>query len=128
MTHSDIDRAKRAARERIWALLERSGAAPPGVRGHIPEFVGADRAAARLADLDPWQRADTIKANPDRAQFPVRTRALHDRKLLYMAVPRLATAKPFYLLDPAVVGETFEVTGAGAAEAAPTVGVDEMRP
>jgi 5-formyltetrahydrofolate cyclo-ligase len=47
-----------------------------------------------------------------------------------MAVPRLATAKPFYLLDPATLTTPFDaaVTSAGAASAARTIGVDEMRP
>lgn len=38
---------------------------------------------------------------PDKAQLPVRIRALDAGKLLYMAVPRLAEELPFYLLDPA---------------------------
>jgi 5-formyltetrahydrofolate cyclo-ligase len=41
-----------------------------------------------------------LKANPDKAQRPVRARALTEGKVLYMAVPRLADELPFYLLDP----------------------------
>ena len=130
MTGPGAAEAKHAVRERIWTVLEREGAAPPGVHGHIPDFVGADDAARRLAALDAWRRADVVKANPDRAQLPVRVRALRDGKLVFMAVPRLATPKPFYRLDPAVLPEPFEetVTGSGAASAAPTVGVDELPP
>jgi 5-formyltetrahydrofolate cyclo-ligase len=40
------------------------------------------------------------KANPDKAQRPVRARALTEGKVLYMAVPRLADELPFYLLNP----------------------------
>src|SRR5215217_3364789 len=40
-----------------------------------------------------------VKANPDKAQRPVRARVLTEGKVLYMAVPRLADELPFYLLD-----------------------------
>jgi 5-formyltetrahydrofolate cyclo-ligase len=126
----EVKLAKQAVRERVWDLLERSGAAPAGVHGHIPDFVGAEEAAARLAELDAWKAARVIKSNPDRAQLPVRLRALREGKLVYMAVPRLATLKPFYLLEPAQLEGRFEeaATSGGAAGLAPTVGVDEMRP
>jgi 5-formyltetrahydrofolate cyclo-ligase len=125
-----MDHAKRTVREKVWALLAREGAAPPDVHGYIPDFVGAEQAAARLAELDTWRQAHVIKANPDRAQLPVRIRALQEGKNLYMAVPRLATLKPFYLLDPADLSLPFEdaATSAGAASTAPLVGTDEMRP
>ncbi|MGN9890414.1 5-formyltetrahydrofolate cyclo-ligase [Micromonospora sp. L31] len=126
----EIDHAKHAVRQHVWDLLEREGAAPPGVHGHIPDFVGKEAAAARLAELDVWKKARVIKCNPDRAQLPVRVRALQEGKLLYMAVPRLATPKPFYLLDPTVLETPFEkaATSTGAPELAPTVGPDEMHP
>jgi 5-formyltetrahydrofolate cyclo-ligase len=127
---SDVDQAKQEARDRVWTLLEREGAAPPGVHGHIPNFVGAERAAERLAELEAWRAAGVVKSNPDKAQLAVRLRALRESKLLYMAVPRLATPKPFYLLDPATLTTPFETaaTSGGAAGAARTVGVDEIRP
>jgi len=130
MPEPEIEQAKQAVREKVWALLAREGAAPPDVYGYIPDFVGAEQAAARLAALDAWRQAQVIKANPDRAQLPVRIRALQEGKLLYMAVPRLATRKPFYLLDAANLSPPFEdtATSAGAADAAPLVGTDEMRP
>jgi 5-formyltetrahydrofolate cyclo-ligase len=98
--------------------------------GHIPAFVGAEAAAARLAELEVWKGATVVKSNPDRAQLPVRLRALYDGKLLYMAVPRLTTLKPFYVLDPAVLEGELEVaaTSGGAADVAPQVDVVEMRP
>jgi 5-formyltetrahydrofolate cyclo-ligase len=97
-----IERAKQQVRDRIWALLERKNAAePPGrVVGKIPNFLGAEAAADRLATLPAWQAARVVKANPDKAQRPVRARALTEGKVLYMAVPRLADELPFYLLDP----------------------------
>ena len=88
--------AKQAVRERMWDLLEREGAARfPGARGRIPNFRGAEHAAARLAELPEWQAAGVVKANPDAPQLPVRRRARKDGKTLYMAVPRLAEQKPF---------------------------------
>jgi 5-formyltetrahydrofolate cyclo-ligase len=71
----------------------------PGVRGYIPAFTGADNAASLLARTTEWRAARVIKAVPDRAQQPVRERALLDGKLLYMAVPKLAESPPFYELD-----------------------------
>jgi 5-formyltetrahydrofolate cyclo-ligase len=95
-------RAKHEVRERVWALLEREGAARfPGAQGRIPNFVGAERAAERLASLPEWRAARVIKANPDAPQLPVRARALAEGKRVYMAVPRLADERPFVLLDPA---------------------------
>ncbi|WP_406036514.1 5-formyltetrahydrofolate cyclo-ligase [Micromonospora sp. NBC_00898] len=127
---TSIDHAKQSVRRRVWDLLEREGAAPTGVHGHIPDFTGKEDAAARLAALDVWKQARVIKCNPDRAQLPVRVRALQEGKLLYMAVPRLATPKPFYLLDPTVLTAPFEAaaTSTGAPDIAPTVGPDDMRP
>jgi 5-formyltetrahydrofolate cyclo-ligase len=85
-------------RNRIWSLLEREGAAkPPGrVIGKIPNFLGAEAAAEQLAALQAGEDAHVLKANPDKAQRPVRARALMEGKVLYMAVPRLADELPFY--------------------------------
>jgi 5-formyltetrahydrofolate cyclo-ligase len=102
---SSLADAKQAVRERIWDLLQREGAARfPGARGRIPNFRGAEQAAARLAELEPWHNAQTIKANPDAPQLPVRRQARRDNKTLYMAVPRLTEPKPFVLVqgDPTI--------------------------
>ena len=125
------DQAKQAIRERVWSLLDAHGAVqPPGAAGHIPSFVGADQAAERLADLPAWKAARVIKVNPDTAQLPVRARALADGKTIYMAVPKLAAEKPFYLLDPETLpvppGEA--AAKETAARLAPQVALAEMRP
>jgi 5-formyltetrahydrofolate cyclo-ligase len=73
----------------------------PGAAGRIPNFTGAEAAAERLRERPEWQQARAVKSNPDSAQLPVRQRALQDGKTVYMAVPRLAGADPFFLLDPA---------------------------
>lgn len=100
----------------------------PSPDGRIPNFVGAEAAADALAQTNEWQRAETIKANPDAPQLPVRIRALRDGKLLYMAVPRLAERDPFYVLDPARLTDPPHkaATIKGAARSARTVGLDEM--
>jgi 5-formyltetrahydrofolate cyclo-ligase len=130
MTRFDIDEAKQRARERIWALLEREAAVPAGVYGRIPAFFGAQAAADRLGTLPVWQAARTIKAVPDKAQLPVRVRALTEGKLVYMAVPRLADALPFFLLDPAsLTVPPEEAASSHVAEiVARKVGVEEMQP
>lgn len=97
MDRPQIQHAKQAVRERVWALLEPTHG---DVTGRIPSFIGADSAAARLAEHSAWQGARVIKAVPDKAQLPARARALQEGKQVYMASPKLATEKPFYLLDP----------------------------
>jgi 5-formyltetrahydrofolate cyclo-ligase len=130
VSRSDIDEAKQRVRERIWALLEREAAAPPGAYGRIPAFFGAEEAADRLATLPVWRAARTVKAVPDKAQLPVRVRALTEGKLVYMAVPRLADALPFFLLDPASLTVPPEEAASShvAETVARKVGVEEMQP
>ncbi|HEX4864633.1 MAG TPA: 5-formyltetrahydrofolate cyclo-ligase [Acidimicrobiales bacterium] len=122
-------RAKSAVRDRVWALLEYERAVSPGVHGHIPAFKGAGLAAQRLASLTSWQEATVVKSVPDKAQLPVRAQALREGKLVYMAVPRLAADKPFYLLDPAELQVPPEEAASSktAARIARTVDVGEMR-
>ncbi|MGW0587583.1 5-formyltetrahydrofolate cyclo-ligase [Streptosporangium sp. NPDC002607] len=130
MTSSGTDQAKQAIRERVWALLEHERAAPPGVHGRIPAFFGAEAAADRLAELPVWQAAQVIKSVPDRAQLPVRVRALAESRLVYMAVPKLAEELPFYLLHPATltVPPAEAASSKVAAIVARKIGVDDMRP
>ena len=130
MTGDSITRAKQVIRERVWDLLEREHVTQPGVRGYIPAFAGAEIAAGLLARLPEWRAARVVKAVPDRAQQPVRERALRDGKLVYMAVPRLAEDPPFYELDPSRLpvppGEA--ASREGAAKVARRVGPGQMRP
>jgi len=101
----DLAEAKQDVRERVWRTLQDEGAARfPGARGRIPNFRGAEAAAERLAELPEWEGAVVVKSNPDSPQLPVRRRARHDGKTLYMAVPRLAEEKPFVRVagDPTI--------------------------
>jgi 5-formyltetrahydrofolate cyclo-ligase len=126
----EVDQAKQSLRERVWESLERARAARfPGAVGRIPNFAGADEAAAGLAELACWRAASVVKANPDRPQLPVRAQALLDGKLLYMAVPKLTEQRPFVALDPANL--PVEPKRAAAKDRALAVGravsVPEMR-
>ncbi|MEV8547535.1 5-formyltetrahydrofolate cyclo-ligase [Streptomyces sp. NPDC051572] len=127
---TDIDQAKQAVRERVWRRLVDGGGAPADSYGKIPGFYGTEGTAEQLAGLDEWQRASTVKANPDWAQLPVRIRALKDGKRVYMAVPRMATPEPFYLLDPETLDISPEEAAEkkGAAQVARRVGVEEVEP
>ncbi len=75
----------------------------PGAEGRIPNFVGAEAAAERLAGRPAWERARHLKCNPDSPQTAVRKRALAAGKTVFMAVPRLRQSKPFIALDPDVL-------------------------
>jgi 5-formyltetrahydrofolate cyclo-ligase len=112
--------AKQRVRERVWTLLQNEHVARfPGARGRIPNFVGAEAAAARLAAEPEWSRARVVKANPDAPQLPVRRRALADGKVVYMAVPRLREDKPFVLLGD-------DATIKGAMREGRPVGIERM--
>src|SRR4051794_40557026 len=69
---------KSAARQWVWDRLVAEGVArfpfPP--HGRIPNFAGAEVAAARLFNIEPWKSATAIKVNPDSPQRPLRAEAL----------------------------------------------------
>jgi 5-formyltetrahydrofolate cyclo-ligase len=123
--------AKAQLREEVWNAM-RAGKATrfPGAEGRIPNFVGAEAAAERLRAVAAWQGARTLKTNPDAPQWPVRQRALEDGKTLYMAVPRLAEEKPFFLLDPARLADSPRQASSikGASRSAVPVDVDDLEP
>lgn len=121
---------KPALRQRCWRALREAGAARfPGVEGRIPNFVGAERAAERLAALPEWVAARAIKANPDSPHRPARHHALKAGKVVFMAVPKLAAARPFLRLDPQVIGaaDLWRASSArGAAELGVAVAADDL--
>ncbi|MDJ0274547.1 MAG: 5-formyltetrahydrofolate cyclo-ligase [Nitrososphaerota archaeon] len=108
---------KAEVRERVWRLLEERGVArfPLPVKGRIPNFAGAEEAAARLRSSDEYQAARVVKVNPDSPQRPVRLMALQDGKLLVMPTPRIRSG--FLLLDPSripkgMVSQASTISGA----------------
>lgn len=128
---AELLEAKAALRDEVWRAMSVKGIARfPAPTNRIPNFVGAEAAANRLADETEWQRAQTIKSNPDSPQLPVRVRALRDGKLLYMAVPRLAAVDPFFVLDPEHLADPPHRAASikAAGRSARTVGLDAMEP
>jgi len=69
---------------------------PP--HGRIPNFAGAEMAAARLLDIEPWKSATAIKVNPDSPQRPLRAQALRRGITVFVPTPRLRGG--FKKLDP----------------------------
>jgi 5-formyltetrahydrofolate cyclo-ligase len=125
----DLLAAKAALREQVWAALSEAHVARfPGARGRIPNFTGAEAAARALAETPEWSAARTVKSNPDSPQWPVRQRALEDGKTVYMAVPRLAAERPFFLLDPNDLADPPRQAASikGASRSARTVDLDEL--
>jgi 5-formyltetrahydrofolate cyclo-ligase len=123
--------AKSDLRREVWSAMKRAKAARfPGAEGRIPNFVGAERAAERLRAEAVWRGVSTLKANPDSPQLPVRQRALEDGRTVYMAVPRLASDKPFLELDPATLPVTARQAASigGSSKYGHPVDVDGMQP
>jgi 5-formyltetrahydrofolate cyclo-ligase len=123
--------AKAALRRGVWSAMKAAQAVRfPGAEGRIPNFVGAERAAERLGATEAWADAETVKANPDSPQLPVRQRALEAGKTLYMAVPRLASPKPFLVIDPdaLTVSPRRAASIGGAAREGRPVDISAMRP
>jgi 5-formyltetrahydrofolate cyclo-ligase len=121
---------KQKIRERIWKLLEQKKASRfPGARGRIPNFVGSESCARWLNELPEWQNATVIKSNPDSPQRQIRYQALKDGKIVYMAVPRLASTKPFVELDPRKLkNKLYEASSIkGASTFGRPIMLDDMR-
>ncbi len=98
---TELEALKKALREKVWQRLAEAGVARfPGAFGRIPNFVGAEEAAEKASQLETFQKARYIKANPDSPQFPLRVKALALGKVVFMAVPKLRAEKPFLKLDP----------------------------
>lgn len=123
---------KQRIRERVWARIEDAPEVrrAPGARGRIPNFVGAEQAAERLAQLAEWRGARVVKLNPDSPQLTLRARAIEDGKLVYVAVPKLSAEAPFLRLEraglavPALEASTIE----GAARHGVPTPLKDMQP
>lgn len=96
----DLRETKDEIRRRVWRSLREKGVArfPFPIEGRIPNFVGAEAAASRLAGSRIYLDANVLFSNPDSPQRFVRELALRDGKTLVMASPRLRSG--FILLDP----------------------------
>lgn len=96
----EIKQRKAEIRKQVWDELESRNIAtfPRPVFGRIPNFKGADDAANKLAELDEFKSAETLKVNPDAPQRRVRYLTLNAGKMLVTPPPRLRSQ--LNLLDP----------------------------
>ncbi|KAF8066233.1 5-formyltetrahydrofolate cyclo-ligase-like protein [Scenedesmus sp. PABB004] len=115
-------------RQRIWDRMEADDIArfPRPVHHRIPNFVDAERAAARLAELPEFRAAAVVKANPDTPQKMVRFEVLRAGKTLLTPQPRLRTGFFSSLaadaFEPGAIMEA--CTSAGVAKYGTPVGLD----
>src|SRR5688500_3539568 len=120
---------KQAIRLAVWDRLtrERLAAFPLPIKGRIPNFVGASRAARRLSELPEFQATQIVKVNPDSPQRPVRLLALRAGKTVLVPTPRLQDG--FLLLDPTRLQSTQLARAAtiqGAADLGRPVSLDDL--
>lgn len=125
--------AKDVVRNRVWIMLEETGAAVGPAWSMIPNFVGADQAAWQLAQTPEWKAARTVKTNPDAPQIPIRLRALHEGKVVYAPVPYLTREFPYLRIDPEKMiqkGVSFELaaTSQGFVEHGERIGFEDVAP
>jgi 5-formyltetrahydrofolate cyclo-ligase len=101
----------------------------PGAEGRIPNFIGAEACAKQLAETTYWKAAKILKINPDSPQRAIRHRALVEGKIIYMAVPRLRSDKPFIELDPKKLKCSPYVASSikGAGQHGQPIGIDNLR-
>ena len=124
---------KDAVRGAVWDALEDGGMAMGPTWSHIPNFIGADMAAWRLAQTEAWKRAKVVKCNPDPPQIPIRLRALYEGKMLYAPVPYLTREFPYLRIDPARLkekGVSFELaaTSEGYMMHGERIGFEDVAP
>jgi 5-formyltetrahydrofolate cyclo-ligase len=123
-------KTKDVFRGKIWKLLPlRKVARFPGAEGRIPNFIGAEACARMLAETSYWKKARVLKVNPDSPQRAIRHKALATGKIIYMAVPRLHSDKPFIELDPTKLKCSAYVASSikGATQYGRPVSLDEVR-
>jgi 5-formyltetrahydrofolate cyclo-ligase len=127
------DENKDAVRADVWGALDHCGMAMGPTWSHIPNFIGADTAAWHLSQTEAWQKARTVKCNPDPPQIPLRLRALYEGKMLYAPVPYLSEGFPYLRIDPARIaakGVSFELaaTSEGYMMHGERIGFEEVEP
>lgn len=96
---------KDATRAWVWTELREQNQArfPFPVKGRIPNFKGAERAAEKLLDHPFFKNARRIKCNPDSPQRPLRKMALERGITVYVPTPRLKAG--FFRFDPDKIPE-----------------------
>jgi 5-formyltetrahydrofolate cyclo-ligase len=122
--------SKEEIRGKIWSRLQQKKVSRfPGAKGRIPNFIGAEACAQIVSQLQHWQKAKALKVNPDSPQRAIRQKALEEGKVIYMAVPRLRSDKPFIELDPQKIKCSAYVASSikGAAKFGRPVNLEEVQ-
>lgn len=124
---------KDVVRNQVWHTLEATGVAVGPAWSMIPNFVGADTAAWLLAQTPEWQRARTVKTNPDAPQIPIRLRALYQGKTVFAPVPYLTRDFPYLRIEPEKLkakGVSFELaaTSQGYMEHGERIDFQDVEP
>ncbi|RLE89188.1 MAG: 5-formyltetrahydrofolate cyclo-ligase [Thermoprotei archaeon] len=96
----NVKAIKANIREKIWRILEeRKVSLPPKpIIGRIPNFIGANLAASKVARLKVFEKANVIKVDPDSPLKSFREIALRHGKILVMPTPKLR--RGFLVLNP----------------------------
>ena len=129
MDSKELSAKKQNIRECIWSLLEKERVTrfPKPIFGRIPNFQGAEEAAAKLRELKVFSDARVVKVSPDAPQRPVREIVLRQGKRLLVPTPRLR--KGFLLVDPVNnpgIDASFAATIRGAWEYGRPVGLGAL--
>ena len=122
--------SKNEIRERVWSRLQEQKVARfPGAEGRIPNFIGAEACARVISQFQFWKKASILKVNPDSPQRAIRQQALEEGKIIYMAVPRLHSNKPFIELNPKRLKCSAYVASSikGAAKFGAPVGLEKVQ-
>ncbi len=122
--------SKHEIRKRVWSRLQEQKVARfPGAEGRIPNFIGAEACARVISQIQFWKKAKVLKVNPDSPQRAIRQKALEEGKIIYMAVPRLHSDKPFIELNPKRLKCSAYVASSikGAAKFGRPVNLEEVR-
>lgn len=87
------DDTKSDIRRRLWDYLVKEDLAlfPLPPHGRIPNFKGSSRACDVAAGLEVFQKARSVKIDPDKPLEQIRFRTLEAGKTLYVPTPRLRT-------------------------------------
>ncbi|SDZ66875.1 5-formyltetrahydrofolate cyclo-ligase [Evansella caseinilytica] len=84
-------KTKQEIRDHVWTIMEQEkvGRFPFPLRGRIPNFKGAEKAAQFVFQMTEYREAQVIKVSPDSPQLPIRAQVLKDGKTLLVPTPRL---------------------------------------
>lgn len=91
---------KEEIRQYIWEKLKEKklGRFPFPLKNRIPNFKGAEKAAAFVFQMDVYKNAKVIKVNPDSPQLSIRAQIIKDGKILLVPTPRLKAG--FIMVKP----------------------------